>query len=1022
MRPIQLTLHAFGPYAGEQTLDFRQLGDRSLFLIHGPTGAGKTTILDAMCFALHGETSAGERDARHMRSDYAEASILTEVTFDFALGTEVYRITRAPQQARPRRRGQGTTTVQPKATLWRRTGLRDDADEGRVLASQWSKVTEEIERLLGFRSDQFRQVVMLPQGQFRQLLLANSQERQHIFEALFQTEIYRRIEEALKDAARQIADKVKDINRRRDLILEHAAVTSEDDLIARCAETGLRVSEVQARMEVVRQVEQMARQRLNEGYQILEKLRERDHAEAALLELESRRDAYATMQTTLDTARKAFILLDAEQELKRSMQEAQETHQKLMNAQEALKRAQVAKEKADTAFATAQGREPEREEAQRYLARLDEFTARVQELDQAKRALEAAMREVTQMAEARDTARRGWEDHQRTLADTRIKWAEAQRLADQVEARRIAARDADRSVQQRRQLAVVQQKIAVADAQLHVMQRKLAEAENAVSRVRESLTSVESAWLGGQAAILARGLMPGVPCPVCGSTEHPMPARSARELPTEASLKRKRTEVEQLEAAREGVRKEETEAQRLVIQLQSDTRSLEESLGEPGDLAVPVLEAQLGEAHIALVQAEQAHAQVPVLEREVQALTQQEIVARDRLAQTEEEFQAAITQQTQRQAVLGERESGLPENLRDLQALTQAKKATESRIRALKEALEKAQREANKATADVIMCDTALKAVMETTEAIQRRVDELQAAFVARLHTAGFANQSHFQAAKRSPAEMDHLEEEIRRFDGDLRAAKDRADRARQVAAQLTAPDIAALENASKQAQEDLEAGLKTETTLQEQLKQFDGWLGDLRKASSDARSLDTQYAHAGHIADVAGGHNPHGITFQRFVLAALLDDVLVAASARLRLMSRARFSLQRATVRADRRIAGGLDLEVYDTYTGTTRAVSTLSGGESFLASLALALGLADVVQAYAGGIHLDTIFVDEGFGSLDPEALDLAFRALVDLQRGGRLVGIISHVPELKERIDVRLEVAPSKRGSVARFVVVG
>jgi DNA repair protein SbcC/Rad50 len=217
-----------------------------------------------------------------------------------------------------------------------------------------------------------------------------------------------------------------------------------------------------------------------------------------------------------------------------------------------------------------------------------------------------------------------------------------------------------------------------------------------------------------------------------------------------------------------------------------------------------------------------------------------------------------------------------------------------------------------------------------------------------------------------------------------------------------------------------LEGALRAEMSITVQLRQLDAWLGDLCKTQDELETLEARYAVAGRIAEVASGHNAQGITFQRFVLAALLDDVLVAASERLHTMSRRRFSLQRATTRADRRLAGGLDLQVYDSYTGTTRAVSTLSGGESFLASLSLALGLADVVQAYAGGVHLDTLFVDEGFGSLDPEALDLAFRALVDLQRAGRLVGIISHIPELKERIDVRLEVIPTQRGSVTRFII--
>lgn len=184
--------------------------------------------------------------------------------------------------------------------------------------------------------------------------------------------------------------------------------------------------------------------------------------------------------------------------------------------------------------------------------------------------------------------------------------------------------------------------------------------------------------------------------------------------------------------------------------------------------------------------------------------------------------------------------------------------------------------------------------------------------------------------------------------------------------------------------------------------------------------ALETEYAVVGRVADVAVGHNAFGIGFERFVLGFLLDGALIAASHRLHLMSRGRFALRRAKECTDQRMAAGLDLEVYDAHTGTMRAVKTLSGGQGFVASLSLALGLADVLQAYAGGVKLDTVFVDEGFGSLDSESLNLAFRTLVDLQGGGRVVGVISHVPELKERIDVRLEVTPGKRGSEVRFVM--
>jgi len=208
------------------------------------------------------------------------------------------------------------------------------------------------------------------------------------------------------------------------------------------------------------------------------------------------------------------------------------------------------------------------------------------------------------------------------------------------------------------------------------------------------------------------------------------------------------------------------------------------------------------------------------------------------------------------------------------------------------------------------------------------------------------------------------------------------------------------------------------EGALAEKITQLDGWLRQLGENARRMENLERRFAVVGRISDAASGRNAQRITFQRFVLATLLDGVLETASRRLRIMSKGRFDLQRARERVDQRSASGLDLSVYDAYTGTTRPVNTLSGGESFLASPALALGLADVVQAYAGGVRLETIFVDEGFGSLDPEALDLAFQTLLDLREGNRLVGIISHVPELKERIDVRLEITPGRHGSTARF----
>jgi exonuclease SbcC len=307
------------------------------------------------------------------------------------------------------------------------------------------------------------------------------------------------------------------------------------------------------------------------------------------------------------------------------------------------------------------------------------------------------------------------------------------------------------------------------------------------------------------------------------------------------------------------------------------------------------------------------------------------------------------------------------------------------------------------------------------------------------LTKAGLADRAAFQRARLDSKDIESLEERVKRHAADQAAAIDRAARADtealsawqryasdaagaagEIPALLAARgfSLAALverEAAARGAREQL---VRDDQGLEVQVEQLGGWIAKARELEASGAELESKFGVLGHVADVAGGKNGPRLTFERYVLGALLDDVLMAASRRLELMSKGRYLLRRVLKQADGRLLGGLDLAVHDGYSGLERPVNTLSGGESFLASLALALGLADVVQGYSGGIRLDTLFVDEGFGSLDPEALELALRALVDLQHGGRLVGVISHVPELRERIDVRLEVTADRRGSRARF----
>jgi exonuclease SbcC len=315
MKPLKLTISAFGPFAGTQVIDFAELGERTFFLIHGPTGSGKTTVLDAICFALYGDTSGAERDGKQMRSDHADITAVTEISFDFITGAKTYRIQRWPEQERPKIRREGTTTMNAGAVLWDRTGLTDDADEGAVKATGWIKVTEAVEKRLGFKSSQFRQVVMLPQGDFRRLLMADSRERQAIMEILFSTELYRRIEEYLKNSAKMLQSDMEQKDKDKTAKLQDAKVENQAELAERHNAHEVQLAEAAKNIEVHYRAAEAARNRLETGKQVQSKLAEKKAAAIAVKELEQKTPEIEAKLAAFTKARQASGLMDAEKAL-----------------------------------------------------------------------------------------------------------------------------------------------------------------------------------------------------------------------------------------------------------------------------------------------------------------------------------------------------------------------------------------------------------------------------------------------------------------------------------------------------------------------------------------------------------------------------------------------------------------------------------------------------------------------------------------------------------------------------------
>lgn len=1022
MTPLRLVVECFGPYAARQSLDFAELRGADFFLIHGPTGSGKTTLLDAIAFALYGETSGAGRSAAQMRSQQADPAAETCVRFDFRLGEHRYRVERRPEQEIAKKRGAGTTRRAPEAQLWRAAEPGRDpgpGDEGWLpLATKTGQVSAEIERLLGFSSEQFRQVILIPQGRFREVLEADSRKREEILQNLFGTERFSRLAELLKNRARALEEKARLGEQNKLALLQAHQVETPAALREKHASLAVALraaDELLAPLQLRRDTTARA---LQDARRLDALFIESSAAETALAALAARADEFSASRQKLAHARRAEELR-SEFELRNQTRDQAATLRKEHEAHRAaLPALQAALDEAARLRARHEEQDiPRLREFEAERVRLSSLEPKISEWGKTLAALSAAETALRRQTTETDKLRKTADTLAAALPEIERRRAEA--VAAET---RLPGLDAEQKalavlVETLRQRAKLSTELADKEAALEKRKAAGQKLAAALALAREALGAEQARWDGGQASLLASRLTEGLPCPVCGSLHHPAPAHGAADtLPSEAKLKNARSALAQAEQKLEAAREEFRAAEREVAALRARRDALAAPESPPAELEarITALGAELAKLRaLASATPESALVEARLKIDEARRLAQAADASRAE-AQTLYERAAASRDLLARD---------IPEPLRAPAALPQKLAELRARI----DELEKARRAAEqdlahraKARDEAAARLETLAKKLETADAEARARSD---AFTRALAGAGFDAEAAWQAARLAPAALENLAAEIAAYDAKLASARDRQTRARSALVESGAaarPDLASLAEAARLADADFQTRRDERTRLTKDHELLSAALARLERLECEFGTLQTDYAVAGKVADAVNGKNPLGLTLQRFVLAAFLDDTLVAASARLVKMSRGRYRLERRRERADLRRAAGLDLDVFDEYTGLSRDVKTLSGGEAFLASLALALGLADVVQSYAGGLRLDALFIDEGFGTLDPESLDEALKALIDLREQGRLVGIISHVPELRERIDCRLEVATTRAGSTARFVV--
>jgi exonuclease SbcC len=998
MRIHRLDITAFGPFAGEVSIDLDELSSAGLFLLTGATGAGKTSVLDAVCFALYGAVPGDRQLAKRLRSDQAVDGVAPAVTMELTVQGRRFRIQRSPAWERAKKRGAGLTTEQPHVLVEERI------DGGWVpLASRLDEAGQLVSGLLGMTMTQFCKVQLLPQGRFQEFLRAESDDRRRLLQRLFRTSRFEDVEQWLREHRRSLRRASADHHDRvADLVSRISEVAADplpeawdisalepiaDQLrpwAARlCADAEGASTTGAARAASAETAAAAAAQALEAGRTLAERQRRLVRARAERSALADEIPTHRVAVGRLESARRAESLLPLHDVAARAIDEVHAAEQRAEHARAALLAADPDADPAPEGLAdrarrltdraarvrAAQPRADERDQLQTLQVAFERDLQSVDaELTQTTARLASLPAEVAAARAAEDAAKRAVED---------LDVAHAE--AEAVEQRLAAARQVVTLVAARQE-AEVEHRLAVGLAQDQ----------------REVWLSLQERRLSGMAAEMAGSLAVGGCCPVCGSAEHPSPARPAPGAPDALAERAARKSVDDAEAVRQA------------------------HAGAVADL----------DARLALARERSGHHGVADLERETAAVTARidrlraSAAGLDAAVADRAEAESSLAELTQRRAELTaakarletarhEHTSRIGEITRELSALVAD--ASTGCLTDLADELDELAR----AAADV---DRALGDLDRCRDAERHASSRLAEACLAR----GFASAAAAQAATLPPEEVSELADAVR--DREVRLSALEAtllDPALQAARQTDVPDLTALDTAHRECTAELtaaRAAVSVSVGNAQRLATLDAELGRaLARWAPTRDALDV----ADRLTSLVDGTSPDNRLRMRlsgYVLAFRLRQVVAAANERLVAMTDHRYRLEHSDDRGAGETRGGLSLRVRDDWSGETRDPVTLSGGETFVVSLALALGLADVIAHEAGGSELDTLFVDEGFGSLDADTLDDVMDTLDSLRDGGRVVGVVSHVAELRDRIPTQLHVRKHRSGSTVEQLAVG
>ena len=903
MRPVYIRMSAFGPYAGIQELNMEELGASGLYLITGDTGAGKTTIFDAITFALYGEASGDSREAGMLRSKYADPSVPTEVELIFIYGGKTYKICRNPEYERPAKRGTGMTMQKAEAELI--------YPDGRVVTKP-KEVTAAVTEIMGVNREQFCQIAMIAQGKFRDLIEKGTTERQKIFREIFRTAPYQQVQDILKGKYRALERECETLRESVKQYIQGILWNKDAPKETSAAE----VMELLTEQNVADQkVQAVLFEELQQKEQALQKIRSELEWDQ---ERKKRQKLYLELQDKRQEQQEQLV------EVRCRYQEEQEKE---------AERGCLADE-----ISRLESLMPQ------YL-RLEELRKNERESQDESAKLAVRQRQCeTKLAELKDKIREGKkagealtgapEKYQKLLYESEKHQQYMERL-----------QNLSKAIQQYKNLA----------QSLVTQQQEYRTERDNVQKKEAEYRAKNQAFLDEQAGILAQTLAEAQPCPVCGSVHHPAPAEQNPGAPSKDELELLQQELEQC-------RKREADTSRIAGELLGNVRSREESIYREAE----ELELTGG------------------LEDMTHQLVNQEKQGQETGERLQQEVKLAsekVKQKDMWNRLLPEQEKALEKATEELQQIKECQAALESKQKAVVDGIQR--------LTEVLPYSGPKEAQEKQTELVQKQ-----------------------NVMKR---QLEQVEKAVQTAEVEIAGTEGRLAELKQQLEEAVEADTEALRQKQAEIETEKAASEERGKELHHRIQNNQSVLKNLQNRSKELVEKEKQYAMVRSLAVTAMGNIPgkEKIMLETYVQMTYFDRIIARANTRLMVMTGGQYEMKRRRGSSNLRSQSGLELDVIDHYNGSERSIRTLSGGESFQASLSLALGLADEIQASAGGIRLDTMFVDEGFGSLDSESLEQAVQALAGLAESRRLVGIISHVDELKNRIDRQIVVKKERSG---------